>query len=78
MNKVLQGLSYKVDSTSLQKFKRNESSVLILGISAILPPAPCCYAMIISNIGLWDFSARQFAVLNLIEMPTRCSWKQKV
>ena len=37
MNKIFQGLSYKVDSTSLQKFKTNESSVLILCKSAILP-----------------------------------------
>ena len=43
MSKSLQGLSYKVYSTSLPKFKTSESSVLILGKSAILPPAALAY-----------------------------------
>ena len=56
MNKILQGLSYKVYSTSLRKFKTSESSVLIIGKSAILSQR--LVTMLTSNIGLYLISGK--------------------
>ena len=54
MAQILQSLSYKVCFIILPKFNSFGLNILILGTSAIMDQAACCYNMTTSEIGLYD------------------------
>ena len=55
MAQILHGLSYKVCSITLPKFNTFGFFIPILGTSAIMDQAACCYNVTTSKTGLFSY-----------------------